>query len=92
MPPPKWVHRVIRRSRGTRCHYNGPSSPPSHGAGKPLVVVINKIDVCRLADIGEAEQKQIRAMVEGVEGAKLVEISTLQDIGLWAGTDRFLIK
>jgi len=50
--------------------------------GKPLVVVINKIDVCRLSDIGEAEQRQIRALVDGVEGARLVEISTLQNIGV----------
>lgn len=35
----------------------------------------------RLSDIGEAEQRQIRALVEGVEGARLVEISTLQNIG-----------
>lgn len=50
--------------------------------GKPLVIVINKIDVATLADLTKEEQKQITDLVDGVEGSKIVSISTLMDEGV----------
>ena len=54
---------------------------PNACTGKPLVIVINKIDVATLADLTKEEQKQITDLVDGVEGSKIVSISTLMDEG-----------
>ncbi|EPY32363.1 nucleolar GTP-binding protein [Angomonas deanei] len=49
--------------------------------GKPVVVVLNKCDVCTIDDVSAAEQKLVMSAIEEA-GAKWITTSTLTDVGV----------
>lgn len=49
--------------------------------GKPVVVVLNKCDVCTIDDVSSKEQELVMSAVEA-SGAKWITTSTLTDIGV----------
>lgn len=49
--------------------------------GKPLVIVLNKCDVCKLSDLGPADHDAVMTAIEE-SGGKYLSTSTLTDIGV----------
>lgn len=49
--------------------------------GKPLVIVLNKCDVCKLSDLGPVDHEAVMAAIEE-SGGKYLSTSTLTDIGV----------